>query len=905
MSTNANLEKVIIFDVENGIETKFDIGLWQNNLFIPRNNRSKKMVCTMIFSDSSSREMDFNSVEDLDDYFHSEAKRMCVCDDIIDKWPQLSYCDVTEKILLSSKEISDGILSSEENGILACFGKRKLCVSFERNFDKVSVKSAELRILKVNGEDIDERLFIESSNSVMNGTEFIFDVDTDELGKLFEKQKFKKFENLRLSCGVRILANVEEFNNEVEFLYPLDISLVNTNPEVFRNESRHSASIDFGTTSTCVAIYTSNGNELLTISPSENSESYNSSNYENPTNLMVFDWDNIYENWIKECDTVIPTFYKGGKQENTQWKNKQSDSPVHFDFGYKVKDELGAELTNRETINSIMTLLKMIPYKILHDKRQVQFNPYNNSEKFVYLVTSPEEQDEEHFDPIAFYGYLIGRMINDRSKRNIIHTSFLVTSPVKFNDEVKDSIKKSLQYGLKRTVPKPLQGKVKVEMKYCEPVAFIGAICGPKYLTLDEGETVKFAVYDFGGGTLDFSFGEVRIDEDDYTNVDVRMTGGDETIGGESIIERLTFMIYKHNIAQMQSKKIPIEKPVTDQIPDNFDEQLLAPTQYSIANTNIISYRISRKIFEGKNVEQKYDLDLYDLTGEQVKVEINCPKDELDSFVEKTIRDSVKLFSGEMKTAFSDLSDEDFKKIRIYLAGNSSRNKHVKPEMKKEFPDALIERPDETESIEEEISSVDAATVSKTPKRKTRSVAVSQEMPSVESKIIVETSSNFETPELPEPVAEPGVKYTASSNVNRRYAITPKTAVALGQLNLHDMIINDRTKDSFMMNIGYEKKGQGIIKTILEKGRKSTEWVKFRKLSEDGTVSLYYSESNMDARKSYPYYSVDDGEPGKVLYVRVKDKYAIEYCFGEADNVIPDDAKIFTIDFSELLTRRD
>lgn len=119
-------------------------------------------------------------------------------------------------------------------------------------------------------------------------------------------------------------------------------------------------------------------------------------------------------------------------------------------------------------------------------------------------------------------------------EKNKIYTRFHITYPVKFNNDVREKVKRSLEYGLRRSLPKPLRTALNkknkplfnVEMKYPEPVAYVGSVCG-KYLKYDpkDYKPQLFGVFDFGGGTLDYSFGIFAKDEDDDTrgNLDVRL----------------------------------------------------------------------------------------------------------------------------------------------------------------------------------------------------------------------------------------------------------------------------------------------------------------------------------------------------------------------------------------------
>lgn len=262
-------------------------------------------------------------------------------------------------------------------------------------------------------------------------------------------------------------------------------------------------SIDFGTSSTCIAVQRGSNIEMLALSATDGSmeEGVSFNRFENPTNIMIYRWDSLYREWIQNA-SHFPHLLKGTARE-TALKNAH----VAFDSGYTVKSMLHE--VDRKALDAIRTEIKMIPY-LINQEEQIKIIPYIQENKnIISIVDSPEAQDEEHFDPIAFYAYLLGRAINNPAA-GCIHTKYAISYPVKFNKNVRDKMLKSLEYGLKMSLPIPLRDAVdkreaplfSIEMQHSEPEAFIGAICG-KYLQCDKKPQL-FSVFDFGGGTLIF-----------------------------------------------------------------------------------------------------------------------------------------------------------------------------------------------------------------------------------------------------------------------------------------------------------------------------------------------------------------------------------------------------------------
>jgi len=722
--------------------------------------------------------------------------------------PVMRYSDITEESLLGGEPILQENLASKEAGLWAFSGKRKMKLSFYNRSDfesdtilvRIVFKSINEEIFDINDFSLDQIPLISE--------DAVFFIDTDQLGKIFmERYGNDRYRQFIGEVEVQVISAEEK---ELIYQYPICITIRNPELSVCDRISSLPASIDFGTSSTCVAIEGREGIELLQIS-AETKEEENP--YENPTNLMLFHWKRFYQEWRKENEN-IPVLIKGDLRENQQYKN------VDFDFGYRVKELLGE--VNKRELNSILTLIKMIPYQILEEKQQFNLNPYVDQEQFIYLVTDPEEQDEKHFDPVAFYGYLIGRAINNISERPELFPRFQITCPVKFSQTIKKKMEKSLKYGLTRSVPKPLRNHVSVEMKFVEPLAYIGALCGTDYFRIEENEQKLFAVYDFGGGTLDFSYGTV-LNEEEILKIEVLGVGGNERIGGEKLIERLSYKIYLKNKTDMIQKKIPIIRPFGEKLPTDLPHRLVNPSDYSRANTNKLNEIIARGFFEGKPIaESPVACELIDLEGNRVDVTMVYDETEMEEELLKLIQDTVETFAYEMDRAFEQLDGYHREQVFIFKAGNSSKSRFVGKAMEEIFgPKAKIQLVDQLSDGTEEY---------------------------------------------------------------QRYAITPKTAVAFGQLKLNNILVT--LKDLvFKYYVGSINQGTGEFKVCIDRNCKNTEWKKFWKVRTENT-DLFYVEALPIRNQTIHKKIIASGEHlGKNIFLRIRDAVTLEYCFWEGETV--------------------
>lgn len=727
--------------------------------------------------------------------------------------PNVKYTDITECDLLNGISIPEETLISKEHGLWSESGRRKFRIEIDNMDNLPNDKMTKIIFSRINEEECSDASFSMGEQKYTGG-DIVAYIDTDALGVKFREEKYKDREYLQF-IGNIVITCKDSKKSQVKLLFPICVSLRNTNPEACTILSKNKVSIDFGTSSTCVAIEGGDGKpELLTISPSDESDNDVNNQFENPTNLMIFNWSSLYEKWRAE-DKHSNMMRKGDIHDFMSDK-----SAVDFNFGYEVKKLIG--YAGKDEINAILTLIKMVHYRLSKEEK-MDINPFAEKDKYVYIVSDPNQQDENHFDPVAFYGYLIGKAINDQSKRENIFCKFMITSPVKFNQNVKNAICKSLEYGLKRSLPLPLRDKMSVEMKFVEPVAYIGAICGTPYFRIEEDEEKLFAVYDFGGGTLDYSYGTISNIEDDLS-INIKGVGGNEMFGGEILISQISYQIYLRNMVDMIENKVPFIVPDGEIRPDELPDNLVLYSNYADANVKKISELISRDIFEGRVEEYSEPVvcELVDINGNIIEASLTVDMNQITELLEDRIGDTVKIFADEMDRAFRNINGYNRNNVYIFKAGNSSKSEYVKMGMDKYFP----------------------------------------EHPHIQ--MVDEISDNTKS--------------------NKRYAITPKTAVAFGQLKLNNFDVKMQEL-LFKFYVGYINQGTNEFKPVIERNSSELSWKKFRKIKNDST-SIYFGNSVEDALVKR---DIDtENMRGMVVYVRVCAEDSIEYCIVD-ETQIPDD----------------
>lgn len=780
-------------------------------------SKTYKDVCKII---SDEYELSDDTAE-----YEKLIRKFIKISDNMDDFPRLTYEDITEQELFGFDPVSSGTIEDPKGGLWACHGKRKFKFYMQGENsdidDDVHIEK-KLYFYKCDNKDIDRIEFniVDTSNDDNNVCYVM--IDTDKLGEVFtgdnDHCRFEgKFEIIYTYTSVKDYAKVDVF--------PVIISLQNTHyPSCSILNKSNYVSIDFGTSSSCIAIATSRGIELIALSPTKEGqgESISFNRFENPTNIMIYRWDKIYKEWIERAD-FLPHFKRGSRAEAGENTNT-----VMFDSGYNVKELL--EEVDKKVLNSILTEIKMIPYSI-NMGEQLEVFPYIIGDtKVVHIVDDCTKQDREHFDPVAFYGYLLGRAINNPVKKSI-YTKYYISYPVKFNQKVKDSILKSLEYGLKMSLPIPLRTAsdkgekpiFSVKMKYSEPEAYVGAMVDKNFLNCSERPQL-FSVFDFGGGTLDFSFGLLANGEDEIDRTIYFFgSGGKANFGGEYLISRISCWILtdESNRNEIIEKKIPIYVPGDLKKSSDFSESSFSTTPIAKANMRMLNEKVSRYLFEDKVTEENSTMEMqfFHEDGTDVSVSLAIDYSILRDKLSDCIDSAVEDFKCSMQLALDENIDtlnkygmhNDINDVHIFKSGNASRSSLVAEKMTEKFPQNKIDLIDELRD----------------------------------------------------------------SGIDMRYAITPKTAVAHGQIKLSAFDIKYTRDFHFNWNILQRSSGGGY-KTLINQFERDKKW-KFYDRIRRGSCRICYSESPITTGEPLEQNYEHDKESG-FLYVRIADETSIE-CF--------------------------
>ena len=127
----------------------------------------------------------------------------------------------------------------------------------------------------------------------------------------------------------------------------------------------------------------------------------------------------------------------------------------------------------------------------------------------------------------------------------------------------------------------------------------------------------------------------------------------------------------------------------------------------------------------------------------------------------------------------------------------------------------------------------------------------------------------------------------------KKYAITPKTAVAYGQINITNFELNmDRLKKSaFSWNVYKFLPAKAKLELIISRQDTNNDWKFFSKI-KNNEVIVYFSSDMRDDLDGCSSTSLefDDENNGKYLYIRNFGDNEIEYVIQneKTENIIPD-----------------
>lgn len=757
--------------------------------------------------------------------------------------------DIKEKIYIFIKEnlIPDGLSEEVKKiylEILKLYDKGLIVIDDDLSLNMKVLKSFFKKGLKYRYND--EILSLENFKKHMLESN-IQKIDFNEI-----KPKYLNCEKLRADIepyDEKILQDPNRGHwdlwtnevNENDYKFTFDKELIARNP-IADIKQDGIIGIDFGTKST-VVVYMEGREYIMPmrIGMGNYTCEISSNQYENPTVMQFRD----LEEFLKDYNE------KDGRPD-TKWE----------------------DLTISHTAyNSLINSSSDKYYSFLSDLKQWAGSSKDNirirDEKTFNEILKPYiELDEDSIDPIELYAYYLGLYINNM--RNGIYLNYILSFPVTYEKAIREKMISSFEKGIKKSLPETILNdddimkKFKVSFSTSEPAAYsISALT--EYNIEPDENPVFYGVFDFGGGTTDFDFGIYKESEGrdrrrfDYV-IEHFGAGGDRTLGGENLLELLSFEIFKKNQKLLREKGITFTLPV-DCVRFKGSEVLLSNSQEAKLNTKQLMEKV-RPLWEGKENIQELEsgiissITLFDKTGKQVTgIELQVDIEELRNILTERIEKGVINFFEALSQSFSfNTKDEKINEINIFLAGNSSKSQIVKDVFNKYIDE-------ESKKILEAFNITDK----EKSLFKLYPPLGTDEALDIQEKLGINLDSEIERPNCKTGVAFGLLK----SRVGGRIKVVDK--------NLSDNEI------SFKYYLGYPIKGKFFVE--INKNNEYNKWYKFIDASFD-TFELYYTSlpeamtSNVNIeevqRKMYSIDVTSEDEDVNV-YIRFVDPSTIEY----------------------------
>lgn len=323
--------------------------------------------------------------------------------------------------------------------------------------------------------------------------------------------------------------------------------------------------IDFGTSSTVVVEYDRHHpDEPRQICVGKADEG----KYENPT-LML----------IKKYGDFLASYYSKKARPNTKWDDLM--------VSHAVKERMG----NGDD-NEFKAIVSHIKQWAAENESNLSIKPANEEDPILLKSLSEvlNQENESNLNPIEIYAYFLGLFINNRHAGYGIHLNYQLSYPATYNKDVVDYIVKSFWKGIRKSIPEEISDdRIIVEKKVSEPEAY-AVMAMKKYgFEPEKEEKVKYAIFDFGGGTSDFAYGywsrsDKKGKQFKIETIDI---SGEQYLGGENILDGLAFEVFSEpkNLEIMKQNNCKfyygIEKK---QVKKGVPRQYLASNYYARSN---------------------------------------------------------------------------------------------------------------------------------------------------------------------------------------------------------------------------------------------------------------------------------------------------------------------------------
>lgn len=428
--------------------------------------------------------------------------------------------------------------------------------------------------------------------------------------------------------------------------------------------------IDFGTKSTVVTCLEDTNQIIpLRIGTGEWDREAIETDYENPT---VMEFTNI--------DEFLKAYKAGAGKPDTRW----TDLDISHTAAQNWKE-------NGDSDNCAAFLVGLKQWAGT-DGERLHIRDKTGHEKMLPPYAMLQEGD---LDPIELYAYYIGLYLNNQH-RGKVYMRYLLSFPVTYSQKVRDHILESFRRGLKKSLPwtvvqdQECMKQFLVTKGVGEPAAY--AVCALQELqqkgeiSLSDEQSLFYGVFDFGGGTSDFDFGIWRKAKKDdkkekrYNYVIHHFgAGGKQYLGGENLLKKLAYQVFKENAKTLREKQIPFVRP-PECAPFLGDEMIVNESQEAETNTQRLMEKI-RPFWERATEKEPDDfkveaMSFFNAAGEKEDaVNLTVNTSSLEGILKNELNEGIRAFFDllvQVRKKHGELASMDT--CHILLAGRSSQS---------------------------------------------------------------------------------------------------------------------------------------------------------------------------------------------------------------------------------------
>ena len=424
--------------------------------------------------------------------------------------------------------------------------------------------------------------------------------------------------------------------------------------------------IDFGTSSTVVARRLDGKNRLVRVGVSDWAAAPKALDFENPTCLEFIDFGRMQKAWNGEHF-----------RPEVSWSDLKC--------AHQAKGDVAPQASQAQ-INSIIQDLKSWAFSgkslDLVDQQGASFSVAQDS-------------GEAAINPIALYAWHLGLALNNQySGKGRIYCRYYLSFPATFDEATRKLILDAFRQGLERSIPPSLGGQelwqtqnfFDVRPGVDEPVAY--AASALEDIEPEENEKIAFGVFDFGGGTTDFAFGQYRLasSQEEEQGIDYVLelidVAGVPDLGGEKLLHVLAHDVICRNLADVVAKKLPFTAAPGEDEPAG-SEHVFSDGMIARTNTMRLIEQL-RPFWEGRPEElDPQDEGIIKLAfksaenPDPVMLDLKIDKNIMLELLRKRIGKGVESFFTAFRQAFRYHGLEP-KTLHILPAGNSCRSPLVK-----------------------------------------------------------------------------------------------------------------------------------------------------------------------------------------------------------------------------------